>query len=180
MNKKSLIFAIITLGSFAVLLGFFIGGLGKNPQLLPSVVTGKALPVIDLPAFNGPGRIHNQDLPQKKPYLLNVWGSWCPACVAEHPYLLQLQKTIPIVGLNWPADNAGESEDGANFLTRHGNPYTTIMTDPDGTLITALGVYGAPETFLIDAQGRIVFRYAGPLSAEIWQQQFLPLLEKTP
>lgn len=179
-NKKSLIFAVIVLGTFALMIGFFISGLGKNPQLLPSVVTGKPLPVIDRPALEGNTRIHNKDLPQGKPYLLNIWGSWCPACLAEHPYLVQLQQEIPIVGVNWPADNPNEQADGVRFLAQHGNPYRIIMTDPDGTLITDLGVYGAPETFLIDAQGRILLRHAGPLSADIWQQKFLPLLESTP
>ena len=124
MNRKTI--AITLLTAFAALIALFVSGLGQNPQELPSVTTGKALPAIDLPALESDQQRHTSaDLPQGEPYLLNIWGSWCPACHDEHPYLLQLGKEIPIVGINWPADNPNEIADATAFLARHGNPSNT-------------------------------------------------------
>lgn len=176
MNRKTL--AITLLAAFAALIALFVSGLGQNPQELPSVTTGKALPAINLPALESDQQRHTSaDLPQGEPYLLNIWGSWCPACHDEHPYLLQLGKTIPIVGINWPADNPNEIADATAFLARHGNPYRLNLRDANGTLITDLGVYGAPETYLIAADGTIQHRYAGALTPQVWQEQFQPLLK---
>ena len=176
MNRKTL--AILSLTAFVALIALFISGLGKDPQELPSVTTGKTLPAIDLPALDSDDTRHTSaDLPQGQPYLLNIWGSWCPACHDEHPYLLQLGQQIPIIGINWPADNANEIADATAFLARHGNPYRLNLRDANGTLITDLGVYGAPETYLIAADGTIQHRYAGALTPQVWQEQFQPLLK---
>ena len=176
MNRKTL--AITLLAAFAALIALFVSGLGKDPQVLPSVTTGKTLPAIDLPALESDQQRHTSaDLPQGEPYLLNIWGSWCPACHDEHPYLLQLGKEIPIVGINWPADNPNEIADATSFLARHGNPYRLNLRDANGTLITDLGVYGAPETYLIGRDGTIQYRHAGALTPQVWQEQFQPLLK---
>ncbi|MDO5091328.1 MAG: DsbE family thiol:disulfide interchange protein [Cardiobacteriaceae bacterium] len=177
MKKQTLLLAIVILGVFAVITAFFVGGLGKNPRELPSVLTGKALPAFTLPNLDGTAQHSNADLPQDA-FLVNVWGSWCPACHIEHPYLLELGKEIPIIGLNWPAGNASEAQDAALMLKRQGNPYRLIIVDRDGKMTTDLGVYGAPETFLVAADGTILHRHAGPMDARIWKQHFVPLLGK--
>lgn len=177
--KKTLPLAIAILGIFSVVTFFFVGGLGKNPRDLPSVLVGKSLPEFVLSNLDGSATYSNTDLPDGA-FLLNVWGSWCPACHVEHPYLMQLGKNIPIVGLNWPADNRTEAEDGQAMLARAGDPYSLIIMDSKGTMTTDLGVYGAPETFLVRADGTILHRYAGPLDERVWRERFLPLLGQTP
>lgn len=182
MKHKQLLLASLLLSAFAALLFFFMKGLGNDPRSLDNTAVGKSINSasqinLQLPdLFTGEIRtLANMPAP---PYLLNVWGSWCPACYVEHPYLLQLSKDIPIVGLNWPANNPNEKQEALKFLAKLGNPYQHILIDETGSLIIDLGVYGAPETFLIGANGRILHRYAGPLDANIWQQQFKPLLTK--
>lgn len=179
MTKKTLPLAVAILGIFALITAFFLGGLGKDPRALPSVLVGKPLPAFTLPDLPETRTHGNADLPQR-PFLLNVWGSWCPACHIEHPYLMELGKTIPIVGLNWPADNRGEKTAATAMLQQQGNPYHLIIVDKNGTMTTDLGVYGAPETFLVAADGTILHRHAGPLDAQIWQNDFAPHLKGTP
>lgn len=179
MNRKTAFFAILILSVFALVTAFFIGGLGKDPRALPSVLVGKTLPVFTLPDLAGGQTRSNAELPQE-PFLLNVWGSWCPACYVEHPYLMELGETIPIVGLNWPADNKTESTDAPAMLRRHGDPYRLVLVDAQGTMTTDLGVYGAPETFLIAKDGTILHRHAGPIDENIWQKDFAPRLKATP
>lgn len=179
MTQKTTLFAILILGMFAVVTAFFAGGLGKDPRALPSVMVGKSLPAFSLGDLDGNATYSNADLPDEA-FLLNVWGSWCPACHIEHPYLMELGQQIPIIGLNWPADNATEAADGKAMLARAGNPYRMVIMDKDGKMTMDLGVYGAPETFLVSADGTILHRHAGPLDATIWRERFVPLLEKKP
>lgn len=178
MNRKTLILAIAILGIFAAITAFFIGGLGKDPRALPSVLVGKPLPAFQLADLDG--NTHTNAALPTEPFLLNVWGSWCPACHIEHPYLLQLGKEIPIVGLNWPANNSGEKAAAHAMLRQQGNPYRLVIVDEQGTMTTDLGVYGAPETFLVAADGTILHRHAGPLDPQIWQQHFAPRLKGQP
>lgn len=174
MKQKPLILAILILGVFAAITAFFVGGLGNDPRALPSVLVGKPLPAFTLTDFEG-NTHNNAELPQE-PFLLNVWGSWCPACHIEHPYLMQLGQRIPIIGLNWPANNSGEKEAALAMLRQQGNPYRLILVDEHGRMTTDLGVYGAPETFLVAADGTILHRHAGPMDEHIWQQHFAPLI----
>lgn len=171
---------------FAGLIYFFAGALEKNPHLLKSVVTGRKIAdagttaedrqiSLTLPHLDNGALVTSGDLPTP-PYLLNIWGSWCPACHVEHGYLIQLQQRIPIIGINWPAGNPGERENALAFLAAKGNPYAVVLTDPEARLIIDLGVYGAPETFLIGSDGTILKRHAGPLDPQIWNQEFAPLL----
>ena len=178
MTRKTALLAIAILGLFALITAFFIGGLGKDPRALPSVRIGKPLPAFTLPDLDG--NSHDNTALPKQAFLLNVWGSWCPACHIEHPYLLQLGKEIPIIGLNWPANNSGERDAAAAMLRRQGNPYHLVIIDEQGRMTTDLGVYGAPETFLIAADGTILHRHAGPMDAHIWQNDFQPLLGGKP
>jgi cytochrome c biogenesis protein CcmG/thiol:disulfide interchange protein DsbE len=109
-----------------------------------------------------------------KPWLLNVWGTWCPACREEHPSLMQLSAVIgvPIIGLDWK-DDAGEAR---AWLDSLGNPYQSVAFDPVGKTAIDYGVYGAPETFLIGADGTILAKYIGPLTAEVWETRLKPKL----
>lgn len=178
MNQKQLTKRFFwALLPFVALMLLFAKGLNNNPQELPSVKIGKTVPEFSLADFDGKALSHH-DLPKNQPYLLNVWGSWCAACYQEHPFLLELSRQIPIVGINWGADNPNESQDGAKMLAQYGNPYALVVHDGKGKLITDLGVYGAPETFLINAQGEIIYRHAGAVDKALWQNQLAPLLEK--
>lgn len=176
------IIALLLLSTFSGLIILFANGIGKDPRQLDSQVIGKTVNEsnaqidLSLPELTT-GQPLSPDALPKPPYLLNIWGTWCPACHIEHPYLLELGKHIPIIGINWPADNANEAQDAQQFLQTVGNPYQHVLIDKTGKLIIDLGVYGAPETFLIGAQGKILKRYAGPLNADIWQQEFAPLLQ---
>jgi cytochrome c biogenesis protein CcmG/thiol:disulfide interchange protein DsbE len=107
-------------------------------------------------------------------WLLNVWASWCTPCLEEHPRLLELSsaKTVPIVGLNYK-----DSRDAAlKWLARHGDPYSAIVIDPDGRVGIDYGVYGVPETFVIDRQGVIRYKHIGPVTTETLQEEILPLI----
>ena len=129
------------------------------------------LPIFNLPNIDEPNQIlSNSDLPNE-PFLLNVWGSWCTTCAVEHPYLMQLARSdVPIVGVNF-----GDTPDEATaYLNEHGNPFELSMHDEAGELVDALGVVGAPETFLIDTDGTIRQHLVGELSSEVWQTQFEP------
>lgn len=187
MSKTALLLGGIIGAVFIALIAFFFIGLSHDPQRLDSVREGASIGVkadahadnaiaFSLPALLSEDTISDADLPDGY-FLLNVWGSWCAACHQEHPYLLTLSKTIPIVGLNWPADNPNENADAKRFLRDGGNPYTLIMVDEPGALIIDLGVYGAPETFLIAPDKTILYRHAGPLDAHIWQSEFAPLIK---
>lgn len=181
-KPAQLITAVILLGVFTALIIMFASGIGKDPHVLESQAIGKTVNEssaqidLSLPELSTGQPLPPDALPQP-PYLINVWGTWCPACHVEHPYLLELGRQIPIIGIDWPADNRSEAEDARKFLASAGNPYHHVLIDQSGRLIIDLGVYGAPETFLIGAGGKILKRYAGPLNAEIWQQEFVPLIK---
>ncbi len=159
---------------FVGLLVLFFVGLGKDPTELPSVLTGKPMPAFALPVLGDEARtVRHTDL-AGAPYLLNLWATWCPTCYVEHPYLLQLaqQGKIRLIGLNYKDDR----NKALQYLQRLGNPYETTLVDADGMLGIDLGVYGAPETFLVSADGTILYRRAGDLNERIWQDEILPLL----
>ncbi|MGV6988653.1 DsbE family thiol:disulfide interchange protein [Testudinibacter sp. P80/BLE/0925] len=163
------LFALLALGAMLLL------GLQRDPSQLALVQQGKPLPEFQLPDLLHPTQqIDNRTLP-KQPFLLNVWGSWCPSCITEHPFLMQLQRQgYLLYGLNY-RDNP---QSARQMLIAKGNPFAKVLNDRDGKLALALGVYGAPETYLIDGDGIIRFRYAGELDQTVWQQQFVPLLQQ--
>ncbi|MCP0914671.1 MULTISPECIES: DsbE family thiol:disulfide interchange protein [Legionella] len=168
---KTIYWRLIPLLLFLLMTYFFWRGLFLNPQALPSVQIGKTLPPFQLSRLDKEGEHFNSKNLQGKVALLNVWASWCAACADEQVFLLQLaHEGIPIYGLNYK-DN---KEHAAQWLTEWGNPYKQIGNDTTGKVGMDLGVYGTPETFLIDKKGIIRYRYAGILDAEIWQREFLP------
>lgn len=168
---------VIPLVIFVGLVALMAFGLGKDPTIIPSPLIGQSLPSFSLDQVDASGVITEQDfLPQGKAALVNVWGSWCVACRVEHPFLMQLaaQQRIPLYGINWRDDR----EQAVRWLNQYGDPYTLNAYDPKGEAIIDLGVYGAPETFLIDAQGTILYKVIGPLTTDIWQNEIVPLLNE--
>jgi cytochrome c biogenesis protein CcmG/thiol:disulfide interchange protein DsbE len=147
---------------------------GRDPNALPSPLIGKPAPEFALPDFRDPSKtISKQDL-LGTPYLLNVWASWCPACRIEHPVIEDAARRglIKVVGFNYK----DEPDDAQRWLQQFGDPYAIILADRDGRAGIEWGVYGAPETFLVDATGIIRFKHVGPVTPEIIEQVMLPLV----
>lgn len=147
--------------------------LGKNPEHIPSPLIGKPAPEFTLPDLENRNLLSKQDM-QGNVWLLNVWASWCVACIQEHPLLNDLSNSgvVQIVGLNYK----DVQTDAIEWLGRHGNPYSFIAVDITGDVGIDYGVYGVPETFLIDKNGYIQYKHIGPLTPEIISQQILPLV----
>ncbi|MFL0809290.1 MAG: DsbE family thiol:disulfide interchange protein [Agarilytica sp.] len=153
---------------FAVLSIFLFIGLSKDPNELPSALVGKSLPEFKLPGLKDESIIEREQL-IGEPFLLNVWATWCPTCIHEHPYLMKLaEQGIRIVGLNYKDENLK----ALSWLDRLGDPYLRNIVDQEGRLGLRLGVYGAPETFIIDSDGIILYRHAGDLNERVWQKHF--------
>ncbi|MEE2691882.1 MAG: DsbE family thiol:disulfide interchange protein [Pseudomonadota bacterium] len=170
------IFVIAPLVVFAAIAGAFAVGLTRDPSAIPSTLIDRPLPEFDLPPIEGyDKRLAAADL-KGEVSLLNVFGSWCVSCHVEHPFLMQIAAAgeVPIHGLNWK-DKPG---DGAAWLARLGNPYDRIGDDPEGRVIFDLGVTGAPETFVIDKEGRVRYKHVGPVTPEVWEKTLRPLIEK--
>ncbi len=163
------------LALFAVLVVLLGIGLTRDPRLVPSPLIGKAAPAFELPTVADPARrLRGTDL-RGRPYLLNVWASWCVACRAEHPLLLALAKrdVVELVGLNYKDERGAASA----WLGRHGNPYRVSLYDAEGRLGLDLGVYGVPETFLIDGAGVVRYKHVGPLDEAVIADELLPAIE---
>ena len=159
----------------AVVLGVVLfAGIGKDPTKLESALIGKPVPAFSLKDLNNPEAQLNETLFRGKVQLLNVWGTWCPACRDEHDDLMWLAEDegVSIIGLNYK-DNR---DDALVWLDRLGNPYSTSIYDPRGTLGFDLGVYGAPETFVIDEQGVVRYRHVGVVNEKVWQETLLPVI----
>jgi cytochrome c biogenesis protein CcmG/thiol:disulfide interchange protein DsbE len=157
-----------------VLVPILILGLRSDPSKLPSQFIGKPAPVFDLPTLREPTRrISTSDL-SGQISLVNIWATWCVGCRAEHEFLMELerQQDIPIYAINW-RDNRAEA---LNWLAQYGDPYIASGFDEDGRVGIDWGVYGAPETFLVNTDGHVIYRFTGPLSRELWEQEFVPLI----
>ncbi len=160
--------------AFVALAALFALGLNPKRDLhaLPSPLIGKPAPVFKLGDVSDPAReVSNADL-QGQVYVLNVWASWCMPCREEHPEMLAIarQHVVPLIGLNWKDDRARAKD----WLDRFGNPYQAVAFDGDGRAGIEWGVYGAPETYLVDAKGTILFKYISPITPEVWEREFLP------
>lgn len=147
--------------------------LSNDPRKLPSTLIDKPTPAFHLASLDDVGSFSNEDLAGKIA-LLNVFASWCPGCRVEHPTLIALAERsgIPIYGISWKDDRAS----GARWLQANRSPYVRVGDDASGRLGIDLGISGVPETFVIDRGGRIRYRYAGPITEEVWQGTFAPLL----
>jgi len=161
---------------FLVLMLAFAMGLGHDPKLVPSPLIGKPVPVFSLPPVNGRRvGLSSVDL-QGEISLVNVFASWRVACREEHPVLMQLakQRTVPVHGLNYK----DKPEEAALWLDGMGDPYTRTGADTDGRVAIDWGVYGVPETFVVDGRGRIAFKQVGPMTPEILDWTILPLVAR--
>jgi cytochrome c biogenesis protein CcmG/thiol:disulfide interchange protein DsbE len=164
------------LGIFGVLVVFLYIGLSLNPRDIGSTLIGRQAPLFELPSLKDPQQtISSKDL-QGKVWILNVWASWCVSCRQEHPLLMQLSKqaSINLYGLNYK----DERVDAENWLKRHGNPYIDSAVDKKGRTGIDYGVTGTPETFIIDKQGMIRFKYVGPITLDVFKNQMWPLIDK--
>jgi cytochrome c biogenesis protein CcmG, thiol:disulfide interchange protein DsbE len=158
---------------FVALAGVLYVGVVHSPNksTMQSALLGKSVPPFDLPVLGNPGmKLTNAQL-AGRPWVLNVWGTWCVACREEHETLLTISKqnVLPLVGLNWK----DEDDAAVDWLKQLGNPYSVVAVDRDGRTAIDFGVYGAPETFFIDADGRVQYRHVGPMTDEVWQREFL-------
>jgi cytochrome c biogenesis protein CcmG/thiol:disulfide interchange protein DsbE len=167
---------LIPIGMFALLGLLLAYGLKLDPRKIPSPLIDKPLPAFTLPTLEDPKKLlTNADL-KGKVVLINVWASWCVACKQEHPVLLALSrdKQVPIIGLNYKDQRA----DATQMLKVEGNPYDAIIVDADGRVGIDWGVYGVPETFVVDKQGVIRYKQIGPISPEAWEKTLWPLIQK--
>ena len=167
---------LLAFAALALLLGVGVMmNSGKDTSAIPSPLIDKMAPQFALPVLDEPDRIITRDDLLGEPYLLNVWGSWCPACRDEHPVITDLAESgrIRVIGY----DYKDEADDARRWLQQFGNPYALVIADVEGRAALDWGIYGAPETFLVDAEGFIRWKFVGPLTPEVVQTQLLPVLE---
>jgi cytochrome c biogenesis protein CcmG/thiol:disulfide interchange protein DsbE len=172
MNKK----LFIPLAVFVVLVGFLFVGLFLNPREVPSPLIGKPAPQFTLNQLHQPGKTLGTPDMKGQVWLLNVWASWCVSCREEHPLLVELGKAklVPIIGLNYKDEPAA----GMKWLAQNGDPYNLSVVDRDGAVGIDFGVYGVPETFVIDKQGTIRFKQIGPITVEALEKKIIPLVRE--
>jgi cytochrome c biogenesis protein CcmG/thiol:disulfide interchange protein DsbE len=179
---------------FVVLVALLAVGLKLNPRDVPSPLVGKPAPAFALPRLDAPDKAFSPRQMAGQVWLLNVWASWCVSCREEHPVLVELakRKTVPLVGLNYKevrGDGAIDSdkltpadeqkmviERAAGWLQKHGDPYTLSVLDVDGRVGIDYGVYGVPETYVIDRAGIIRMKHTGPITPDVFAGKILPLL----
>jgi len=167
---------LIPLVLFLGLAVFLAIGLTRDPHELKSVLINKPAPTFRLPQLKAADKtISNEDM-RGKVWLLNVWASWCVACRDEHPWLIEYAKSgvVPIYGLNYK----DRREDALATLEELGDPYTVSAVDLDGRVGIDFGVYGAPETYVIDQGGTIRFKYVGPIMPDVWKDKILPVVQE--
>ena len=167
---------LIPLLLFVILIGFLAVGLNRDPHEVPSPLIGKAAPAFELPQLGDPKKTFSPESLKGQAWVLNVWASWCVACREEHPVLVELGKlqVAPIIGL----DYKDKREDALAMLSRQGNPYTLSAFDANGRVGIDYGVYGVPETYVIDRTGIIRFKHIGPVTIDILNQKIIPLLSE--
>ena len=192
MKAKFLVPLLLFIG----LAGFLAFGLTLNPREVPSPLIDKPAPNFKLARIDDPAATFALEEMRGQVWLLNVWASWCVACRQEHPLLVRMarQKLVPVVGLNYKevrgdgalnvrgmaleAETAMAVERARGWLSDHGDPYVLSVLDIDGRVGIDFGVYGVPETFLIDAEGRIRYKHIGPITPDSLQQVIMPKVEE--
>jgi cytochrome c biogenesis protein CcmG, thiol:disulfide interchange protein DsbE len=170
---------VLPLAGFALLLVVLLVGLKRAPEKsnLPSPLIGKSAPQFTLPnLFDNTQPLSSAAL-KGHWSLVNVWGTWCVECRAEHAALLQIKQEarVPIIGIDWK----DQDEDALNWLSQLGNPYERVGTDHDGRVAIDWGVYGAPESFLVSPTGTVIYKHIGAMTPEVWQRDFLPRISAT-
>lgn len=167
---------LVPLLLFAVVVVFLAIGLRLDPREVPSPLIGKPIPRFSLPAVLGRSMGLSSDDLQGEVSLVNVFASWCVACREEHPLLMQIKRAgiLPVHGL----DYKDRPSDAGRWLDEMGDPYTRTGADLDGRVAIDWGVYGVPETFVIDRDGRIAYKHIGPISPTVWDQTLLPMIQR--
>lgn len=165
---------LLPMAAFVSLVILFAMGLNPKRDIreIPSPLIGKTAPVFTLTDVVNPDKTVGNAGLAGQVYLLNVWATWCVGCRQEHETLMAIarQKTVPIIGLDWK----DERDKAQTWLTQLGNPYDAVAFDDKGRTAIDWGVYGAPETFLVDKKGRVLFKHIAPMTLAVWQKEFLP------
>lgn len=166
---------LLPLALFFVLIGFFAVGLKLDPREVPSPLIDKPAPAFKLPVLNEAGKTFSPEEMRGQVWLLNVWASWCGACREEHPLLKEMSRSgvLPIVGLDYKDTDA----EGSGVLSQAGNPYKLVATDADGHVGVDYGIYGVPETYVIDKAGVIRYKQIGPMTEEALRDKIIPLVK---
>lgn len=172
---KKIGWRIVPIVVFLLLSIFLWRGLSLDPHHLPSVQVGRQIPTFRLPELTNSHSVFSSLQLRNQVVLLNVWASWCEACVEEQAFMLQLARQgVRLYGLNYK----DQAVDAQNWLAQWGNPYLKIGQDVQGKVAIDLGVYGAPETFVIDKNGVIRYRHVGVMTAKVWEQTIAPLISE--
>lgn len=167
---------LLPLAIFVVMVGFLAVGLTLNPREVPSPLVGKAAPDFSLPQLHESEKVFSPKELAGKVWLLNFWASWCNGCKEEHPILMQLAKSgdVPLYG----ADYKDIREEALAWLQRWGNPYQLVAVDEAGRVGINYGVYGVPETYVIDKAGKIRYKQIGPVDQDVLEKKILPLVRE--
>jgi cytochrome c biogenesis protein CcmG/thiol:disulfide interchange protein DsbE len=171
---RKLIFIAPTL-IFAVLVGMFMMRLGNDPRDIPSMLINKPVPEFALSGLPDTPRGLTSDDLKGDVSLVNIFGSWCVACIAEHPELVRIKESgfVKIYGIDW---REKDPVDGKRWLERNGNPYTLVGMDPNSRVAIDFGVTGAPETFVVDKAGVVRYKHVGPITPEVWEGTLKPMI----
>lgn len=168
---------LVPIVAFVGLVVLFALGLNPNRDIraLPSPLIGKPAPAFNLTDVLDPSRVVSSASLEGQVYVFNAWGTWCVACREEQEALLQIakQRVVPIIGLDFMDDRSKAQR----WLQQLGNPYTAVAFDPEERTAIDWGIYGAPETFLVDTKGRIIYKFISPMTLEVWKKEFLPRIE---
>jgi len=167
---------LLPLAVFLIIVAFLWVGLYRDPREVPSPLVDKPAPAFTLAQLHEPGKKLSTDDMKGQVWLLNVWASWCVSCRVEHPLLVELARAnvVPVIGLNYKDRN----ELGKQWLAQNGDPYKISVVDADGRVGIDWGVYGVPETFVIDKNGMIRYKQIGPITTEALEQKILPLIRQ--
>jgi cytochrome c biogenesis protein CcmG/thiol:disulfide interchange protein DsbE len=165
---------LLPFAAFVALVVLFAFGLNPKRDIhaLPSPLIGRPAPEFALTDVLDAAKVVSNSTLQGQVYILNVWGTWCVACREEHEALLEIaqQHVVPIIGLDWK----DERDRAKQWLEQLGNPYQAVAFDHDGRTAIEWGVYGAPETYLVDRQGRVIYKFISPITRQVWDHEFLP------
>ena len=167
---------VLTFGLFGALIALLAAGLRLNPRELPSPLVDKPAPGFRLPQLHDPQRGFSPDDARGRVWVMNVWASWCVSCRDEHPLLLELARAgvVPVYGLNYK----DRPNDARAWLRQFGDPYQLSVTDIEGRVGIDYGVYGVPETYVIDRSGVIRYKHIGPVTRDVLERKILPMVRR--